>query len=80
MIKAVMQNNEGKNILLLGLSRDNLSRLKQGKPIHINGSELGFDNDVIVVYGETEELIYQDLQPILKPETNIESKHNDTIQ
>ena len=79
MLKAMMQNNEGKNILLLGLSRENVVRLKEGKPIHINGDELGFENDVILVYGETEEQIYEDLQPMLKSETSFESK-DQTVQ
>lgn len=48
MIKATMQTEEGKNILLLGISAENVARLKEGKPIHITGEDLGLSNDVLL--------------------------------
>jgi len=80
MIKATMQTNEGKDILLLGLSAENINRLKEGKPIHIAGDELGLDNDVLLVYGETEAHIYKELQPMIETATSTEPLKSQTIQ
>jgi len=74
MIKAIMKNKDSDNILLLGISEENVNRLKEGKPIHIKGDELGIDNDVLIVYGETEEDLYKDLRPYIVPETRVHSK------
>jgi hypothetical protein len=80
MIKATMQTNEGKNIVLLGLSKENLERLKEGKPIHINGSELGIANDILIMYGETEAHIYKELQPMIGENTRVAPMKPQTIQ
>lgn len=80
MIKATMQSKEGKNILLLGLSEENVKRLKENKPIHINGSEIGLSNDVIIMYGETEEHLYKELEPMIKPHHRATPTTSETIQ
>ena len=67
-----MKSKEGKDILLLGLSGENVKRLKEGKPIHINGSELGLGNDVVVMYGETEAHLYKELKPMIGSQTRVE--------
>ena len=72
MIKATMETGEGKNVLVLGISAENVIRLKEGKPIHITGEELGLECDVLLVYGETESQIYQDLQPMMGADTSVE--------
>jgi len=80
MIKATMKGKDDRNILLLGLSQENVNRLKEGKPIHINGDELGLDNDVVLIYGETEAHIYKELQPMIGTTTRVEPMKPQTIQ
>lgn len=51
MIKA----SKKPNLMILGLSHENLKRLKGGEPIKFNMSELGLGNiDVFIFSGETE--------------------------
>lgn len=80
MIKATMQTEEGKNILLLGISAENVDRLKEGKPIHITGEDLGLCNDVLLMYGDTEAQIYKELQPMIGTNTSIEPTKPQTMQ
>jgi len=80
MIKATMRTKEGKDILLLGLSGENVRRLKDGKPIHINGSEMGLGNDIVIMYGETEAHLYKELQPMVGAETDVQPIKPQTIQ
>ncbi len=50
-------------LLILGLSNENIKRLKQNKPIHINLKEMG-DHDIGEIYiftGNTEESMMEDL-------------------
>lgn len=46
---------------IIGLSHENLKRLKQGKGIKFNMKDMGFeDREVFIVSGETEESIKKD--------------------
>lgn len=48
------------NTIVLGLSDENISRLKAGQPIKFNLSELGLpDNTVIIFNGKTEDEMYK---------------------
>jgi hypothetical protein len=58
MIKAKL--NDG--TVILGLSEENIKRLKEGQPIKFDGRPLGFPGTVGIVYGETEIAILHDLQ------------------
>lgn len=42
-----------KGDLILCVDKENVKRLKQGKPIFIEGAELGLDYDIFIMYGET---------------------------
>ncbi len=62
MLKARSGNN-----LILGIDSENVKRLKDNKPIKVKGSDLGIDQDIFIVYGDT-------LADIQK-ELNIPSAH-----
>jgi hypothetical protein len=58
MIKGIATGDNGRTILLLGLSFENLDRLRAAPVdtyIKIDGRQLGLDIDVLVFSGETEE-------------------------
>ncbi len=65
MIKAVATLADGRTAVFLGLSRDNTVRLHEGKPIPVRLRELHPDLpdlDVVLVAGETEDDIREDLR------------------
>lgn len=46
------------NVVVLGLSEENIKRIQQDKPIKFNMKELGFDDiTVFIMAGETEHTI-----------------------
>lgn len=62
MIKA--KCNDG--TLIFGLSKMNVELLQQGKPIVLNLKDMGLeDRRVIIMYGETEEKMYEDLVDLI---------------
>jgi hypothetical protein len=68
MIKAKTTQND----LLLGLSEENIKRLKEGMPIKFNLAEIYPEIDkgsCFIIYGETEEAIAKTLR--ITPETEI---------
>jgi hypothetical protein len=65
MIKAAGKTGDGKPLLFLGLSGENVTRLAAGEPIHIPArhvAELGLpEMEIIINYGRTEQAIVDDL-------------------
>lgn len=61
MFKATGGGADGRKFVLLGLSEMNLSRLREGKPIHVFGAELGIGQDIIIFWGPTEDALAADL-------------------
>ena len=72
MIKMSGTSKDGKRqVLLLGLSDGNLMRLREKKPIIINGEEVGWPGqDIIICWGETEDALTKELQGLIGPETH----------
>lgn len=50
MIKAKLDSDK----IILGLSEENVKRLKQDQPIRVQLSELGLKGEVFIIYGKTE--------------------------
>jgi len=66
MIRARITNpTTGRSALIVGLSGENVKRLKENKPIYQPLEDLGLaDTDLIVLYGDTEDDIIEDLRAI----------------
>lgn len=63
MIKAV-----NKNSIILGLSDENMKRLKEGQPILFNLKELGLqDMNVVIFNGRNEDEMKQELKEKIHP-------------
>jgi hypothetical protein len=63
MIRMTIINpRTGKRLLLLGLDRENVNRLTDGKPILVEGEPMNLPFDVSVVFGETLEEIRAELE------------------
>jgi len=53
---------DGQILIGLGLSSENIRRLRQGHPILFNADVLGLkDTKITIFYGQTEEKMYNDL-------------------
>ena len=64
MVKLGAKNNDGKPVVILGLSELNITHLKEGKPILIDLLPFGMDGQAVITYGKTEEVITQELSKV----------------
>lgn len=66
MMKAIANTTDGKQVVLLGLTLDNVRRLVNGKPVLVHGRDLkdgGFPEhiDIVIMYGDDIESIMGEL-------------------
>lgn len=64
MIRARGSHKDGRPLMILGLSHENLARLVADEPIMFDAEELGFDGVVVIVAGKTEDEIAASLAPL----------------
>lgn len=55
----------------IGLSDENVERLKKQQPMYINGSEIGCEQDILIMYGKTEQSMYNELKHLIGPDTEL---------
>jgi hypothetical protein len=68
MIKAIFDKGDSK-MLVLGLSDENIKRLRQDQAIHFDCKELGIKGiEVFIFTGETEEKMQKQLEEFIRPE------------
>ena len=70
MIKALAKTDKG-DLIVLGLSRENIRRLKGGAPIDIDLSEMGLSGHIVIFAGETEQSMAEELAELIGPETKM---------
>jgi hypothetical protein len=70
MVKFTFQGKNGP-VLGLGLSEENIRRLKDGQPILIEGAPVKLNHDIFIMYGKTEQSIAIALSPYIDPNTVI---------
>jgi hypothetical protein len=75
MIKGKL--NDG--TVLLGLSSKNLEKLKERKPMMVEGAEMGIDHNIVIVWGETEADILKELRPGIRNETVVHAPNGESI-
>ena len=78
MIKFLIDRADGKKVIGLALSEQNVIRLKNDEPIVTDLDQLNMLNvDVIIFYGETEEKIVNKLieHGLITSETQIKDPH-----
>lgn len=72
MIIASATGENGRRVLVLGVTRENLERLTAGRPIHLRAeSHPGIPEDlaIAIVYGETGADIVKQLRPMIGDDT-----------
>lgn len=61
----------------LGITYENVIRLKQGKPIHIQLADLGLpQGELLIFYGKDEQAITKDLLPYIGEDTILHGTEN----
>lgn len=75
MVKAVARTNDGKLILILGVSEGNVERMKAGEPIYFDMDQLGFPKEnikhVTMFYGKDEGELTRAIKDLIGPETKV---------
>ena len=85
MILFTFEDNDGKTYLGAGLSRENINRLTDGRPIRIDLPKQGvpkIDGKIMIFFGETERELQQQIAEFIGPETkvNIDPRLKDKMQ
>lgn len=62
MLKARAQHRDGRPLLVLGLSDENLRRLQDDLPILFDAAELGVDAHIAIIAGGTEQEMIERLR------------------
>lgn len=55
MIKAKGRNPDGTDIVILGITEDNVKRLQAGNPILVHGKDMDIPFDIMIEYGAKKE-------------------------
>lgn len=71
MMRFGAQFPNGRKIFGIGLSRANCERLLAGKPIAFPLEEMGGSGEILIMAGETEQAMAQQLQEYIGPDTNV---------
>lgn len=71
MLKGIAQGADGRQMLILGLTRQNVQRMEAGRPILVDQrqlAELGYDDvpdqQVVIFFGETQNDLTQQLRDL----------------
>jgi hypothetical protein len=63
MVKAGANGADGKRIVILGITEENVRRLRDGKPIHVHGDEVGApDVTIFIMYGKDNKDVARQLE------------------
>ena len=72
MIKFCCKGRSGETLIGLGLSHENLERLKKGQPISVEGKDIGLDGQNILIFsGSNEEAMAAELAPWITADTKL---------
>ena len=72
MIKFTATTADGRKLLGIGLSHENLKRLKDNQPIRFKGEAVNLDGyDVMIFAGATEESMAKQMDPFITAATVI---------
>lgn len=76
MVKFSVKDKNDQRMLGVGLSEENVKRLKEGMPIHIKSEDLsnltGWEGSIFIMYGKTEDDIKDQLSSLIGPDTDVQ--------
>lgn len=70
MIRFALETDDGP-VFGLGISEENVRRLKAGQPIRVSLDEMGGDGVAMIFYGETERDLVDMIADGIGPDTDI---------
>jgi hypothetical protein len=62
MIRWVTRQENGRQLVTLGITEHNVRKLKAREPLYSKGEEIGMPFDIVIVYGRDQEQILRELQ------------------
>lgn len=65
MIQAFMKSKDNEDILIIGLSNENIKKLEDGLPI-LRDQVMGAKQKIVIFHGETEDHILRELKSQFK--------------
>lgn len=72
MLKAVATKPDGTKVLILGVDKGNVKRLRKGQPILVRGGEVGIGPvEIVIHYRETLRQLQADFEPMIGLDTKI---------
>jgi len=71
MIKGKANQENGRELVILGISQENVTRLKEGKPIMVHGTEIKIPVDIMIYYGATDQDLVKQMRPAMETDTRI---------
>jgi len=73
MLKFASTGSNGKTIVGFGVSRGNVERLEQGKPMLVHLDEMGLaPYDILIFYGEDEAALHEAVKEFVGPDTKVD--------
>jgi hypothetical protein len=79
MIKASARAHDGRHLVVLGLSEENIRRMRHGQPIYFETTALHIPANetigrVVVFYGTTEDECLRTIRTLIGPTTRIDAE------
>ena len=75
---ATLEN--GRRLIILGISDENVARLRQGQPVFVAGSSVGVPEvEVIICWGATEYELTEQFAFLIGPETDVRRLRRDEL-
>ena len=71
MLKAKLTGKDGKPGLILGITMENVKRLKEGQPIKVDLTEMGLNADLMIFYATDEQGLIATIAPFIGKDTVI---------
>jgi formylmethanofuran dehydrogenase subunit A len=71
LIQAAATHPNGRRVIFLGLEEGNVTRLREGKPIHLHADHLGFPGEIVIILGKDAAALQEQFKPFIGPETTM---------
>lgn len=71
MIKARLTREDGTLVFVFGIDKENVARLKQGRPMKVDLKEMGGSGEVLIHYRDTMAELEADFAPMIGADTKI---------
>jgi hypothetical protein len=72
MIKLAGTTTNGRKLVVLGITEMNVTRLREGKPIHIHAEDVNLPGvEIVITLGKDDATLNEQFAPLIGPETTV---------